>query len=264
MAGSGRGSQPGDPTKLTSFCQILTGATGTAGAAVLSAALASPSISHISILSRRPVHLAATSPKAHVIIHQDFSSYPPDVLDQLRGATACIWAQGISSLGVKEGEYAKITVDYPLAAAKALASPAFLGDAEGKGKMNFIYLSGEGANADPHAKGQLFARVKGRAERELLALSYPNLHVYALRPAIINPQGRYLAQRAPTLQDRLSTGLGAVAEGLCKGYVVSTEGLARACLGLAVGDGGPVEEGKGVEGEGRLLRNWAVRRLGGM
>lgn len=248
------------PSKLTSHNQILTGATGTAGAAILAQALTSPSISRISVLSRRPVQLADNEPKANVIIHKDFASYPPDVLDQLKGATACVWAQGITSMGMKEDEYTKITVDYPLAAAKAFATGL------GEEKMNFIYVSGEGANSDPAAKGQLFARVKGRAERELLALAEqtPGLNVYNVRPAIINPQGRYLQQRAPTLQDRLSTGLGGLAERVWKGYVIPTEGLAKACLSLAEGDGAPVGEGRGVEVEGRLLKNSALRRLAGL
>lgn len=109
---------------------ILTGATGTAGAAVLDRALRSPAISRVSILSRRPVKRAEGQPKANVIIHKDYESYPQELLDQLQGATGCVWAQGISSRGMKERDYEKITVDYPVAAAKAFAG---LGP-----KMNFV------------------------------------------------------------------------------------------------------------------------------
>jgi uncharacterized protein YbjT (DUF2867 family) len=109
---------------------ILSGATGTAGAAVLDCALKSPAISRVSVLSRRPVKLAENQPKANVIIHKDFESYPKEVLDQLQGATGCVWAQGISSRGMQEREYEKITLDYPVAAAKAFAG---LGP-----KMNFV------------------------------------------------------------------------------------------------------------------------------
>lgn len=238
--------------------KILTGATGTAGAAILNYALSSHAISTISILSRRPVKLAENQPKANVIIHKDFDNYPSDVLDQLKGATGCIWAQGISSRGMKEDDYAKITVDYPMAAAKAFSG---LGD-----KMNFVYMSGEGANMDEAKAGQMFGRIKGRTEKQLLELGsdLPALNVYNIRPAIINPQGNYLQERSPTLQDRLSTGLGVIAGVVWKSFVIPTDGLAKACVDLAVGDGKPMPEGVGVEAEGRLLRNTALRHLAGM
>lgn len=238
--------------------KILTGATGTAGAAVLNYALSSPSISTISILSRRPVKLAENQPKAKVIIHKDYESYPSEVLDQLKGATGCIWAQGTSSRGMKEDEYTKITVDVPVAAAKAFSG---LGE-----KMNFIYISGEGANMNEAKAGQMFGRIKGRAERELLELGSDStaLNVYNIRPAIINPQGNYLQERAPTLQDRASTGLGAIFGVVWKSFVIPTDRLAKVCVNLAVGDGQPVPEGVGVEAEGRLLRNTAIRELAGL
>ncbi len=235
---------------------ILTGATGTAGAAILDRALKSPSISRISILSRRPVAPANHQPKARVIIHKDFENYPPEVLDQLKGATGCIWAQGISSRGIQEAQYSKITIDYPVAAAKALAS---------LGSMNFVYMSGDGADMDEKSS-LMFGRIKGRAEKTMLKLGEENdnLHVYNIRPALINPQGHYSAERAPTLHDKSSTFLGNVFERVWKSYVISTPALAEACLVLATGDGKPTQAGVGVEAGGRLLRNTALRRLGGI
>lgn len=174
---------------------IITGATGSAGAAVLAYALKSSSVSRISVLSRRPVKLAENEEKANVIIHKDFNNYPADVLEQLKGATGCVWAQGISSRGMQEDEYTKITVDYPVAAAKAFAT---LGD-----KMNFVYMSGEGASTEEKSSF-MFGRVKGRAENQILALSkeHPSLNVFNIRPATINPEGNYLSERKPTTQDK--------------------------------------------------------------
>ena len=236
---------------------ILTGATGTAGAAVLAYALKSPSIARVSVLSRRPVKLAENEPKARVIIHKDFDNYPPDVLDQLKGATGCVWAQGISSRGMSEADYTKITLDYPCAAAKAFST---LGD-----KINFIYMSGEGASSTEKSS-MMFGRVKGRAENAILALSIelPSLDIYNIRPAAINPEGNYLAERTPTTQDKASTFLGGIFEKVWKGYVISTEKLAKVCVELATGDGKPIPAGQGVESDGRLLRNTALRRLAGM
>jgi uncharacterized protein YbjT (DUF2867 family) len=75
---------------------ILTGATGLVGSAVLHHMLSTPSISQISILSRRPVPQAEGHVKAKVIIHKDFNTYTSDVLEQLKGAEGVVWAQGIS------------------------------------------------------------------------------------------------------------------------------------------------------------------------
>ena len=156
-----------------------------------------------------------------------------------------------------EADYTKIAVDYPLAAAKAFSK---LGD-----NMNFVYMSGEGADMNGKAS-MMFGRVKGHAEKTLLELQteYPSLHVYNIRPAAINPEGNYLQERKPTLQDRLSTGLGGIFEKVWKSFVIPTPKLAKACIDLAISDGTPIPPGVGVEADGRLLRNTALRRLAGM
>lgn len=238
---------------------ILTGATGTAGSAVLAYALSSPAISRISILSRRPVQLAENEPKAQVIIHNDFEQYPSELLTRLKGATGLVWAQGISSVGMKEDEYTKITVDYPLAAANALGATLQDGDKP----LNFVYVSGEGADSSENPSSVLFARVKGRAENLLLAAqhTHPSLRIYNARPALINPEDRHLAERSRKLQDRLATGLGGLMERWWKSKVIPTDALARSLVQLALSDGQPIAAGEGIEGNGRLLRNTALRRL---
>jgi len=77
---------------------ILTGATGLVGSAALAHVLSLPAgkISKLSILSRRPVPMADGKTNVEVIIHKDFTTYGPEVLDKLKGAEGVIWAQGIS------------------------------------------------------------------------------------------------------------------------------------------------------------------------
>lgn len=75
---------------------ILTGATGLVGAGVLYDMLNVPAITKVTILSRRPVPMVEGHPKANVIIHKDFTNYPPELLNQLEGAEGCVWAQGVS------------------------------------------------------------------------------------------------------------------------------------------------------------------------
>lgn len=158
---------------------------------------------------------------------------------------------------MSEGEYTEITVEYPLAAAKAFAT---LGE-----KMNFVYISGEGA--DMHEKSwAMFGRIKGRAERMLLEAQsvHPSLKVFNMRPALINPQGRYLADRAPSFRDRMLSGFGTIFAAVWKNGEIPTKPLAKVAVELAVGRGEPAAAGVGVEADGRLLRNAGIRKLAGL
>lgn len=75
---------------------VLTGATGLVGSGVLHQMLTTPSVTRISILSRRAVPQAEGHSKVNVIIHKDFTTYPPSVLSQLKDVDGVVWAQGIS------------------------------------------------------------------------------------------------------------------------------------------------------------------------
>jgi uncharacterized protein YbjT (DUF2867 family) len=76
---------------------VLTGATGLVGSGVLQQMLVTPAVSKVSILSRRPVAQAEGHEKVKVIIHQDFATYSPELLNQLKDVDGVVWAQGISS-----------------------------------------------------------------------------------------------------------------------------------------------------------------------
>lgn len=81
---------------------ILTGATGLVGSGVLDAMIKATDVTKISILSRRPVQMAEDlkDSRVNVIIHKDFEKYDADVLEQLKGASGCVWALGISQTQV--------------------------------------------------------------------------------------------------------------------------------------------------------------------
>ena len=81
---------------------ILTGATGLIGSSVLHHMLGNDAITAVSILSRRPVPMAEGHEKAKVILHNDFKSYPDDLLEQLKGASGCVWALGVSQYAVNK------------------------------------------------------------------------------------------------------------------------------------------------------------------
>ena len=60
------------------------------------------SVTKISILTRRPVPMANGHAHVNVIIHEDFLTYGPDVLEILSGAVGCVWALGISANSVSK------------------------------------------------------------------------------------------------------------------------------------------------------------------
>jgi hypothetical protein len=78
-------------------------------------------------------------------------------------------------------DYVKITVDYPLAAAKAFST---LHD-----PFKFVYVSGEGANLTPGMFTPYFGVIKGRAEAALLQLGKDDsrLKPYSVRPGGLDP-----------------------------------------------------------------------------
>ena len=76
---------------------VLTGATGLVGSAVLQNMITMPTVSKVSILSRRPVAQAEGHEKVKVIIHKDYTNYPSEVMAQLKDVDGVVWAQGISS-----------------------------------------------------------------------------------------------------------------------------------------------------------------------
>jgi uncharacterized protein YbjT (DUF2867 family) len=98
------------------------------------------------------------------------------VEDRLRDYDACFFCLGVSSAGMKEADYRRVTYDLTLAVAQTLArlNPG----------MTFIYVSGTGT--DSTEKGRImWARVKGETENALRRL--PFKAAYMFRPGIIQP-----------------------------------------------------------------------------
>jgi uncharacterized protein YbjT (DUF2867 family) len=70
---------------------ILLGSTGFIGQEVLDQCLKTPAITSLIALSRRDLPREAGNPKLTVVIIEDFKLYLDSVLEQLKGADACIW-----------------------------------------------------------------------------------------------------------------------------------------------------------------------------
>ncbi|KAI1453851.1 putative nucleoside-diphosphate-sugar epimerase [Annulohypoxylon moriforme] len=248
---------------------ILTGATGLVGSGVLDAMIKMKDISKISILSRRPVQMAedVKDPRINVIIHKDFESYDSELLSQLRGATGCVWALGISQTQVSQEEYVKITKDYALAASKAFQTLA-----SEQEPFNFVYVSGAGATTQPGRFSAIFARVKGETELALAEMrkANPFFHGSSIRPAFIDPAKHdaikpYIPAQPFAIRATGATLGPAIRCGLPR-YWSPTGDLGRFLTEMAMGRYKDQFKANDIqmEGEFPILENSAFRRLSGL
>ena len=152
---------------------IITGATGMVGEGVLFECLQNSRVSDVLIINRR--HYEMQHPKLKELIVPDFLKLS-DFAANLKGYDACFFCAGISSVGMKEDKYARITYDTTIAVAKAVL--------EVNSNMVFTYVSG--AQTDSSEKGRMmWARVKGKTENDLAKLSFKA--EYNFRPGAMLP-----------------------------------------------------------------------------
>lgn len=152
---------------------IVTGATGMVGEGVMHECLLHPDVESVLIVNRRPSGF--THPKLKELIHADFSDLAA-VRAELKGYNACFFCSGVSSVGMTEEEYSRVTYDLTMHFGRTLS--------ELNKDMVFIYVSGSGT--DSTASGRtMWARVKGRTENDLLKL--PFAKAYMFRPGYMHP-----------------------------------------------------------------------------
>jgi len=150
---------------------IITGSTGMVGEGVLLECIQHPAVESILVINRRPCGI--THPKLKEVIHADFFDLLP-IEPELTGYNACFFCAGVSSLGMKEPEYTRVTYDLTINFARTLARL--------NSGMTFCYVSGAGT--DSTEKGRMmWARVKGKTENDLMKLQFRN--VFAFRPAFM-------------------------------------------------------------------------------
>jgi uncharacterized protein YbjT (DUF2867 family) len=152
---------------------ILTGATGMVGEGVLLECLENPAVNKVLVVGRKPYHL--THPKLSELIVPDFLTIN-DYTGKLSDYDACFFCAGISSVGMNEEKYTKITYDTTLAFAKTVLAQ--------NPNLVFTYVSGR--STDSSEKGNMmWARVKGKTENDLMKLGFKG--VYNFRPALMIP-----------------------------------------------------------------------------
>jgi uncharacterized protein YbjT (DUF2867 family) len=198
---------------------ILFGASGMIGQAVLRECLADDRVDSVLSVGRSPVGVEHA--KLRELAHRDFADYGA-IEDELVGYDACFFCLGVSSAGMSEADYRRVTYDYTVAAARCLAgvNPG----------MVFVYVSGAGTDGTERGRS-MWARVKGATENTLLELP---LTAYMFRPGYIQPMDGITSR---TTWYRLAYAVGAplypVLRRLFPRYVTTTRDLARAMLNVA-------------------------------
>jgi uncharacterized protein YbjT (DUF2867 family) len=155
------------------------------------------------------------------VVHGDLSDVGP-IEPELAGVDACFFCVGVSSAGLSEAEYRRITYDLTLAAAKALArlSPG----------AAFVYVSGAGTDSTERG-GSMWARVKGETENALFRLP---LKAVMFRPALIQPRHGIASRTRLYRAFYAVTGpLIPLLRALFPRWVTTTEHVGRAMLAVA-------------------------------
>ncbi|MBS1688361.1 MAG: NAD-dependent epimerase/dehydratase family protein [Bacteroidetes bacterium] len=152
---------------------IVTGVTGMVGEGVLYECLQNPKVEAVLALTRKSVEMK--HPKLKEIIHNDFYDLSA-IEEQLKGYNACFFCLGVSSVGMKEADYYKVTYTLTMHVAEKLSKH--------NSDMTFCYISGAGTDGTEKGRS-MWARVKGKTENDLRKL--PFKRAYAFRPGFIKP-----------------------------------------------------------------------------
>ena len=152
---------------------VLFGATGMIGQGALRECLLDPDVTSVLTIGRNST--GQQDPKLHAIIRENLFDYS-SIADQLTGLDACFFCLGVSSAGMSETDYRRVTYDLTIAAAEALA----------RLNPNMVFVFVSGAGTDSSEKGRsMWARVKGQTENALLRM--PFRAAYMFRPGAIVP-----------------------------------------------------------------------------
>jgi uncharacterized protein YbjT (DUF2867 family) len=215
---------------------LIFGATGMVGQGVVRECLLDPSVRRVLTVGRSPS--GADHPKLRDLIVPDLTDLSA-VESRLAGFDACCFCVGVTSAGLSEAEYTRLTYDLTLAVARTLVrlNPG----------MTFLFLSGLGADSSERGR-VMWARVKGRTENALLRL--PFRAAYMFRPGYIQPLDgirsrtgwyrlfyRAMAPLSPLLRARFP------------GAVTTTRQLGRAMLAVARrGHPTPILDSRAING----------------
>jgi uncharacterized protein YbjT (DUF2867 family) len=204
---------------------ILFGATGMIGQGVLRECLLDSGVEQVLAIGRSPT--AVQHPKLHAILHEDLWNYS-SIESELRGFDACFFCLGVTSAGMSEEDYSRVTFGITHAAAAVLCrlNP----------QMTFVFVSGAGADSSERGR-IMWARVKGKAENTVLKMSCRASFVF--RPGVVLPMnGETSRTPAYRILYAVTKPLLPLLKRIMPGQIVTTEQFGRAML-IVVRQGSP-------------------------
>jgi uncharacterized protein YbjT (DUF2867 family) len=223
---------------------LIFGATGMVGQGVLRECLFASDVQTVQTIGRTAT--GQSHPKLRERVHENLFDYGAIEAD-LTHFDACFFCIGVTSSGMAEAQYTRLTHDLTLVAAKTLVrlNP----------QMTFVYVSGAGADSSEAGK-VMWTRVRGRTENALQRL--PFKAVFVFRPGIIQPLHGI---RSKTASYRwfytLLWPLLPLLRALLPRTILSTEIVGRAMLAVARrGASKPVLEAADISVIGRV---WSIR-----
>ncbi|NUR72839.1 MAG: epimerase [Hamadaea sp.] len=198
---------------------IVFGATGMVGQGVLRECLLAPDVDQVLTVGRRATARGHT--KLREIEVPDLANLSA-IADELGAYDACFFCLGVSSAGMKEDDYRRLTYDLTMAAAHPLA--------ERNPDATFVYVSGAGTDSTEQGR-TMWARVKGKTENDLFALPF---QAYALRPGFIQPMhGEVSRTRLYRTLYAVGRPIFPLVRRFAPKSVTTTENMGRAMLTLA-------------------------------
>jgi len=165
---------------------------------------------------------AVQHPKLREIVHKDLWDYS-SIEPQLRGFDACFFCLGVTSAGMSEEDYSRVTYGITHAAAETLCrlNPG----------LTFVFVSGAGADSTERGR-IMWARVKGKAENAVLKM--PCKASFVFRPGVVLPMhGETSRTRAYRVMYAVMRPLLPLLKRIMPGQVVTTEQFGRAMLIVA-------------------------------
>jgi uncharacterized protein YbjT (DUF2867 family) len=198
---------------------VIFGATGMIGQGVLRECLRDPDVRAVKAVGRTAT--GSAHPKLRDVIWSDMRSFEA-LQSELRDVDACFFCIGVTSAGMAEAAYQRVTYEIPVAAATTLArlNPS----------MTFVYVSGAGADSSEHGR-VMWARVKGRAENAILQMPFNG---YVFRPAVVEPMHGIRSRTAMyNFLYALLRPLLPILRRVFRTYVLTTEEMGQAMLLVA-------------------------------
>lgn len=203
---------------------ILLGATGMVGQGVLRECLLDADVERVLVVGRSSIGKRDAKLKEALL---------PNIFEigkfgeELAGYDACFFCLGVSSVGMSEADYRRVTKELTLKVARTMlkANP----------QMIFIYVTGVGTDSTEKGRS-MWARVKGETENELLRMGFRG--AYMFRPGYIQLAGGVRSKYG--WANAIYSVMGIVYPMLKKvfpGHLLTTEDIGKAMIRVAKNGG---------------------------